>query len=518
MRTTGGTFVVFCTNGDMLKALQTPLPKFRGVHEIRVRHMDCEPATVLWDGFGVTHAERLVQIVKGIFGLIMLMIAWAVLFWGPYTYYVLSWTKVGGSTQYMEGIGGFAQSTILGLLITVGNQAVYAACGYIAQSCRFKTTDSRDKLSVVLYTFAVSINTVLDLGLLTYMAHGFQQDSGMNESAFVRNPSMQHALFVQLVGYIYPGTILLPFLLEPIAMCLAPYYLFSWLIRSRPDVTFSRAEKCLECPNFDLNRYGDIIINAVLCSLIFFLTSVNIWWMFAQLVTSSVVIYVWDHCRFLRESQRTEFATNSMDVCAQYLTVFPCAVLAGALAFKYQGGQAMVRGWDRETFLNVRMEWIYVVISMLAHAVAHILLIYFVVPLFVREVEPEPCTYVDVAKESSCNWFNANPVHCIRSLHHYGHDPPHIYDYPGKSHLHKINPDIHAYYEAEAFEQEQWIFSDVMHEVKSARDDVSRRLILWRSDVTHEVASARDAVSRRFNDWTSRVSSPRAEPESPKSV
>eukprot|EP00443_Scrippsiella_acuminata_P000669 CAMPEP_0115171142 /NCGR_PEP_ID=MMETSP0270-20121206/2152_1 /TAXON_ID=71861 /ORGANISM="Scrippsiella trochoidea, Strain CCMP3099" /LENGTH=1013 /DNA_ID=CAMNT_0002583903 /DNA_START=15 /DNA_END=3056 /DNA_ORIENTATION=+ len=507
MQTTGGIFVIFHTQDDMLRALETPLPKFRGTHDICIRHMGCEPATILWDGFSVTHTQRLFQFAKGICELIVLMVAWAVFFWGPYTYYVLSWTKVAGSTKVMEGLTGMIQTTVLGLLITVGNQMVYTACGSIARRCRFTTTDSRDKLSVSLYTFAVSLNIFLDLALLTYMAHGFQQDSGMDEEALVRNPSMQHALFVQLVAYIYPGTILLPFLLEPLAMCFVNFYIFSWLIRSRPDVTKLQAEKCLECAPFDLNRYGDIIVNMVLCNLIFFLTSVKIWWMFAQLVTSCVVICAWDQYRFLRECKRTEFATNKMDVCAQYLTIFPCAVLAGGLAFKYQGGQAMVKGWGRDTFLHERSEWLYVAEAMLAHVVVHSLLLYFVVPLFVRQVDPQPCTYVEVAEKSSCNWFNANPVHCMRSLHYYCHDPPHIIDLPGRAHLHKVNHDIHAYYEAPDFEEEESFLSQVFSKASESFEEAK----IMMHDAKLRVASfphrAKEEVARVSNETIARVAS-----------
>merc|ERR1740121_3228265 len=127
----------------------------------------------------------------------------------------------------------------------------------------------------------------------------------------------------------------------------------------------------------------------------------------------------------------------------------------------------MVRGWDRGEFLSVRMEWIYVFAAMLVHSVVHLALLYFVVPRCVDECEPVPCSYEEVARKSSCNWFNANPVHCLRSLHHYCHDPPHIFDYPGKGHLHKANVDIHAYYEAPDFEEEQSLVQDLLCEVKT---------------------------------------------------
>jgi len=466
METTGGVFVIFDTHDDLLKAVQTPVPKFRGTHAIRVQQVDYEPATVLWDGFNVTRSQRVMHVLKGLVCLMVLMLVWAVVFWGPYAYYVLSWAKVAGSVSALKGFSGILESTVLGLLITVGNQLVYAACTSIATGSRFLTTDSRDKMAVVLYTFAVSLNTVLDVGLITLLAHRFQQSSGMDEAAFIRNPSTQHALFVQLTSYIFPGTILLPYLVEPVTTCIAPFFLFTRLIRSRPDVTSMQAQKCLECPPFDLNRYGDMIINLVLCNLIFFLTSVNIWSMFAQLFVSCVVMCMWDRYRFLRESRRTQFATNKMDVCAQYLTVFPCAVLAGGLAFKYQGGQAMVNGWGREAFLAIRVEWIIVFLAMFAHTLVHTLLLYFVVPLFaVQKVEPEPITYAALAEKSSCSWFNANPMHCMRSLHYYCHRPPHVCAYPGRSHLHRANPDIHAYYEApEDIKAAQSMLRNIMSE------------------------------------------------------
>merc|ERR1719159_855768 len=111
----------------------------------------------------------------------------------------------------------------------------------------FKNMDHCQTFNVILYTAAVFINTVIDMWLVVYMAHGFQQGSGGDPEAVVRNPSMQHALFIQLIGYLYPGTLLLPFLLEPIVINIAPYFLGLWLVRSRR-VSRYDAEQCLVCP------------------------------------------------------------------------------------------------------------------------------------------------------------------------------------------------------------------------------------------------------------------------------
>jgi len=509
MRTTGATFVVFRTKSALLRALNTPLPKFRGMHEISARHLPFSAGTILWDGFSYNDTQRIVLVFFGILCLLLLMIIWAVAFWGPYAYYVLQWTKVAGASQFMENYQGILQSSMLGLVISTGNQIIYQACATIAEKCRFRTRDSRDKMNVVLYTFAVSLNVVLDLELITYMAHGYQQDTGLDEEALVRNPSMQHALFVQLTSYIYPGTILLPFLFEPFAQGLFPFYIYKWLIRSRPDITRSQAERAFECMPFDLTRYGDLLVNMVLCSLIFFLTSVNIWWMFVQLIVSNLIICIWDHYRYLRYSTRTSFSTAEMDVCGQYLLVFPCAILAGAFAFKYQGGQSMVQDWERHTFFSVREEWIIVVAAMLSHIVVHSLILQFVIPMFVGKFETTPFTYEQAAKISSCAWFNANPVQTLRSIHYFCHEPPHIFDYAGKGHLHKVNREIHAYYEAPDFAPEKSLVQDIMAEVQDATERATTMIKHASERLTEDLSPRMGATfswsPRRSRGWSPRL-------------
>lgn len=220
----------------------------------------------------------------------------------------------------------------------------------------------------------------------------------------------------------------------------------------------------MACGPMDLNRYGDIIINMVLCSLIFFLTSVNIWWLFAQLITSQVLIFAWDKYRFLRESQSTMFATNKMDICGQYLMVLPCMILAGALTFKLSTAPASQGA--RPEFFSDKELWTKVGVAMAVHLVLHLLLLTLVVPFFVRDPRPEKTTFEEAAKNIPCNWFNANLVHCLRSRFQYNHDPPHIYDMPGNAHLHRVNRNIHAYYEARHFAKEKGFLYEVQVEVE----------------------------------------------------
>merc|ERR1719253_15336 len=77
--------------------------------------------------------------------------------------------------------------------------------------------------------------------------------------------------------------------------------------------------------------------------------------------------------------------------------------------------------------------------------------------------------YQTVAERFCCNWFNANPVHCIRSRYLYEHSPSHVFYQPGREYLHMKNDrpqdkEALIIYEAEEFEKE----ADLMQDMKSA--------------------------------------------------
>merc|ERR1719375_1542300 len=133
--------------------------------------------------------------------------------------------------------GDWLQGTLMGLLIAIGNVIVYNLAYVIAGKAGFHYKDRRDRFYVVLYTVAVFINTCLDLGVVCVMASGSQLDESFKSGDSNQGPpSYRHALYVQLLGYLYPGTLLIPFMLEPIVTVLVPYLLGLGLVRSKPKV------------------------------------------------------------------------------------------------------------------------------------------------------------------------------------------------------------------------------------------------------------------------------------------
>jgi len=426
---------------------------------------------VLWDSFATTDAERCWLVFIGVIQILLVVGVWTLCFWGPYTLYILSWGGVAGMSQGDASVG-----MVVGLLITVGNQIVYAACGAISENAKFTCRDMRDTYYTALYTGAVFLNTILDIWLVSIMAFGWQRDAAADPDAVVRNPSLQHAIFDQLIIYLWPCTLLLPFLLEPIVLNVAPYFLAKWLVRSRPACSKMDAEECLVSPPFDLNRYGDNLINVFMVVMFFLLTGVSIWWIFFVLTISLWAVYVWDCYRFKRGTLRTHFATQDIDILANYLMAFPCAILASGFVFKINGGQGMVEKWKPDDFLTGHATlWIEVGLAFLAHLALHFLVLALLVPRCLptpvedadsAEGPRDLIPYESTAEKFCCNWFNANPVHCMRSRFIYQHDPPHVFYQPGREHLHKKNSkpedeDALIIYEASGFVAEEGIMEDM---------------------------------------------------------
>lgn len=216
---------------------------------------------------------------------------------------------------------------------------------------------------------------------------------------------------------------------------------------------------------FDLNRYGDILVNVMLVILCFFLTSVNLWWIFFWFLISMLFIYAWDDYRFLRQCSETHFNTQRMEITGQYLTAFPCALLAAAVVFKLYGGQALEEeAWEDYKYLLKHTVWVTALAAFWIHLLLHCLFLRYAVPLLVPHIserEDNDTPYETAASVIACSWFNANAVHCLRSRYVYNHSPPFVHYEVGKYYLQRRNPAIKAYYEAEDYEKEASFLQDM---------------------------------------------------------
>merc|ERR1740121_2332630 len=139
---------------------------------------------------------------------------------------------------------------------------------------------------------------------------------------------MQKALGKRLYDYCFPSTFFLPFIFEPIFSIYVPYHIMKLLLRSHAGVRGREAEKSLDffCP-MDLARYGDLVLNVILASLIFFYPAGEMLKLFLALIISHGYVYVLDKYRVLRAVPGFCFAGSSADICAQAILAIPCGFI-----------------------------------------------------------------------------------------------------------------------------------------------------------------------------------------------
>mmetsp|Transcript_68088 Transcript_68088/g.121296 ORF Transcript_68088/g.121296 Transcript_68088/m.121296 type:complete len:1020 (-) Transcript_68088:10-3069(-) len=460
LKTTENVFIIFKTprEASVAKELIDKEPlKYEG-SEISLHYHDYEPLTVLWDGWGCSSQESHMRIGFGWLIIISAVLFLDIFFYAPYVQYIMSYTDVAGMSQ-----GGFFTGTILGMLITVCNQIIYQVITLVAQSCGWCNSDKKMRFYVIQYTLAVLFNTCVDLWTVIILARGYAMDDALQQQAvddstlsakaIAESPSIQKALYVQMVAYIFPSCLLLPFLLEPIVATCAPYFMGKALVGSRKDVSIEDAEACLQLNPYDLSRYGDVLVNIMLCCIMFAFTYPNLWQIWLYFLVSMSVIYVWDKVRVLRFSFRSYYASNIMDMAMSGMSAMPCGILAACVAFRIYGAkdegfiEELVK--PKHDFLNlgageIMMEAFrvlsrYTIVPICVgvfflHCIVHwCLLKYFVYGGKADEEEIHTQvskdlersrsmnirTYEDYSEDYPASWFTVNPVHCLRSKYKY---------------------------------------------------------------------------------------------------
>lgn len=481
LETTGSAFIIFGTERQAQQVLdrarQSPL-SFDDDHPLTLQQDDYEPETIIWSGFGTSMLILIRNLILGNLAIFVGVLILDIFFYAPYVVYIFMYADVKG----MVG-GGMIQGTLLGLLITVCNQIIYLVIGVIAEKCGFKFLSYQRQFYVVQYTVAVFFNTCIDLWTVMLLAQGFSVqditaklqdpanamgDGGiLSPKAIAEQPAVQRSVYIQLLTYLYPGCLLIPFLLEPLVAGFLTYLLPQWLVRSRPEVNVAEAERRLAAPDFDLSRYGDILVNVMLCVLTLSFTYRDLYQVFAWLAISLVIIYCWDHYRFLRCSRHSVFSSPLMEFTSHWLVAVPCAILAAVLVFHAWAAsddgflEPVADLWRHSlreiifdklcrSYLRLARQTIlwYMFAAFVGHLVVHFAILFWIVPAHssTHADHDDMVPYAETAGGSPSTWFNVNPVHTLRSKYIFKHNPPCVPYAVGKAYLQKKNNDIGQYY------------------------------------------------------------------------
>lgn len=500
----GHAFVVFETPRECDAALARlgGKPITIGGRQVTLQRVKAEADEVLWESFGATHLHTGVRLIIGVIVLITTIAVLDLFFYSPYVHYLRSSQTVNRRSE------GGAQEFLLGSLVIVANQIIYKVCEKVAQSCNFHFKSTSMVFYVVFYTVAVLVNTIVDLHTVILITAGYTYKdlldgstdrSVLSAEVVLQNPALQRTLFEQTSTYIY-SCLILPFLCEPFVLAVLPYYLNVWLVRSRRDVTLQDAEDNLACPQFELSRYGDILINVMLCAVVLPFTYRDLWQLFLGLVVSQVIIYAWDHYRLLRVSTSSHFKSSIMDQCALYLTALPCAVMAACLVCRIFGSRDELKFAQEHWGIKIpghNWFWTSAAIGMLVHLCFHLLALKCIQGGSRDEdnsLNGQP--YSVVAEEIPCSFFNTNPVHCLRSKFIYEHTPHCIPFVAGKDYLLEPNHDIGCYYEGELGAHPSWTWATGSKSLTNAG--------AFKEVIVNELKSLRSRLATRHSSTDSR--------------
>jgi len=464
--------------------------EFRG-KRLYLSRCPVEPGSVHWENFVEERPwADLRRVFFGLSCILLALTAWTLLFYLPFTWVSLSASYTYGVEPTWYYVLTFS------MVVVFGNAIMYTTCSVLADMLRFQYHKNQEICYMLLYTVSCVFNVILDM-IVTYCI-AFLRLEGSDIRAHDGNAmselptvvrrvmayGMQRELGTNLKDYAFPGTFLIPFLVEPIVAVYLPWQIVTLVVRCN-SIGITAAEELLRSTPFDLSRYADIHLNVILAVLILFFPGGYNLHMFFGLAASHAWIYLYDHYRALRFSPAFVYASMDVDWVAQWMFCLPCAVLLAAFLFKLETAQdfALTRAAFGPKLGDPDMSSTGLVLLLclacLVHVAMHTWALKRLVPLFGIKPDALECpgeTYRECAERLACSFITANPVHCLRSRYIHQHDPPTAWCMKGKEHLMKANPTAGQYFQDRVADPENYQLPEWASSPKQMFQTMYRRL------------------------------------------
>mmetsp|Transcript_112717 Transcript_112717/g.323900 ORF Transcript_112717/g.323900 Transcript_112717/m.323900 type:complete len:965 (+) Transcript_112717:1-2895(+) len=417
--------------------------------QVTLSEMTAEPDTVEWENFGHITPQVVMWKVTAGFGIISLAcLFWAVVFYAPYAYYVLTFNYANGRQP------GFVVGMSFSMIVVVGNAIMYEVCARISDWVGFRFRDEREVCYMILYTIACMFNVILDfvttyitaeiildtLGFRTYFGEPLRDIKDFTDK--FETYGMQRSLAENTFTYAFPSTFLIPFLIEWLPTIALPYALGKFIVKSHPEVRGLDAEGWLQMLPMDMGRYADLLLNMILGILIFYFPGGYTWTLFLGMAGSHAWIYAFDYYKVLRQIPAVNYVEHHLEWWCQILLAPIFGIIASSLLFKSncEPGYHCVKGWP--IVIVCFCAW-------LAHVVVHVSLVVYVLPMFgVKKGKIEELagvTYKDCGTYLAATWFNTNPVHCLRSKYFYEDEVSVDFYRLGKENTIRENPQTQTF-------------------------------------------------------------------------
>jgi len=380
-----------------------------------------EPREVMWGNLSVTPNSRKGLLFSGTLLVFGACLAWTVILYLPYAFYMSSFSYAHGDEP-----GHFSEGLFI-CLVVCSQLGLFAVSSFAAKRARFHFSSHTQQMYMLFYTSALILNLALDIVLQGYLSYlqmvgvGAHTASGRLlgemthfQDVFESYP-MQKSVGKLFFKYCWPCTFLLPFLLEAVSVQWLPQHIARCLVGMDPRIRGINALKAFELGEMEQGRYADMIFNLVLVSCIPFLSPAYMHLTFGALVVSHIYIYCYDHVKVLRYVVKFEFSSSKVHHLGMQLFSLPVSILAGALVFKIN----QLTGTDdlRSGVLQGYRLGLAVAGAMLGHLFLHLVLLAAVRRCCSKHVDRSrsKATYADIAQRFPATYFSVNPIHCLRS-------------------------------------------------------------------------------------------------------
>jgi hypothetical protein len=295
-------------------------------------------------------------------------------------------------------------------------------------------------------TFFMAALMLDGLGFRSIKGEKLGWDREMGFTQLFETYAMQRVLAKNLRAYCFPATFLIPFLLEPFITCIFPYQGGVCIVQSHPEWVGRDAEKWMQAWEFDMGRYGDLLLDMLLAILIFYFPGGYTLLLFLGMAGSHAYIYFFDHWRVLRVIPKCTYASMEVDWWANWMMGPITATIVSAMIFKNNCkgfiGNYCLKGWPLIEFCT--LGWI-------AHSILQTLVLLLIVPRMKVETEDSNAgqDWQHASRRIASNWFTSNPIFCLRSRLVHNHKPAATYHIDGKEHLHAQIPALGLYFYCE---------------------------------------------------------------------
>jgi len=460
-------FVVFNTSEDKDSVLSSGIEiKFDAtkygfaVESLKTAEVMNEPANLNWHNFDDADAAGLfMRGVKGLFKVyVPALLVWFFGFYVPYAYSVYYFNYDNGAE-----LPGY-YSLIFTIFVCGGNATMYVVCDICCDIMGFRYKDSKQCTYMLMYLVACMINVFLDMVVTYYTAfkimvgldfrtyHGVRLSEIDSFTEQFETYAMQRSLGANTFAYCWPATFFLCFVLEPFVTILIPYQIGKKIVNTHKEIRGTCAEAYIMAFEFDLGRYGDILLNVFLGILIFFFPGGYIWSLFYAMAFSHTFIYCFDHWRVISVIPTVKIVSINVDWWAQVSMCACCGVILSCTVMKA----------NCESYTNYCLQGLPLVslcsVACIVHFIVHLLILIYLVPTLGKELEDENfgMTFEAVAKDEARSWFSVNPVHCLRSKYLHGDKPHCRLAAFGKEHFLESNPKIGCHFVDDAAETEDF--------------------------------------------------------------